>query len=213
MTDTVIFAGPSIRNSRLRAITDAHIAGPIKRGDLLRLDKFDKFVIIDGEFVQSLSVSPKEILSLLDQKKIVIGAASMGALRASELDRDGMIGVGWVYRRFARAVIRRDDEVALVYSLIDFSPLTVPLVNVAYWTEHLRERHWISDPERRAILRIARRFHFADRSEERLLQAIKMKFGSHRLATMLGETSGQIPDIKELDAEEAVLFAAQVAVP
>jgi hypothetical protein len=87
---TVIFVGPSISRQKLQHITEAELAPPIRRGDLTRFPDYDRFIIIDGEFGQSLSVSPKEILGLLDQGKTVLGAASMGALRASELDIHGM---------------------------------------------------------------------------------------------------------------------------
>ena len=96
----------------------------------------DVIVILDGEFGQSLSVSPKEILAVLERGKTVIGASSMGALRASELDRHGMIGIGWVYEHFRRSAVRRDADVALVYAPFDFKPMTVPMVDVEYWMEH-----------------------------------------------------------------------------
>ena len=82
-------------------------------------------------------MSPKEILAVLEQGKTVIGASSMGALRASELDRSGMIGVGWVYDYFRRSAVRRDADVALVYSPFDFKPMTVPMVDLEYWMERL----------------------------------------------------------------------------
>lgn len=62
---SIIFAGPSIPRGRLSQIADADVANPICRGDLVRLSEtYDIFVILDGEFGQSLSVSPKEILRL-----------------------------------------------------------------------------------------------------------------------------------------------------
>ena len=89
---TIIFAGPSISHMELAVLTTADLAPPIRRGDIDRFADYEMFVIIDGEFGQSLSVSPKEILSILKTGRIVIGASSMGALRASELDTCGMIG-------------------------------------------------------------------------------------------------------------------------
>ena len=110
-------------------------APPIKRGDLAAAGDHDVFVILDGEFGQNMSVTPKEILAVLERGKTVIGASSMGALRASELDRSGMIGVGWVYDYFRRCAVRRDADVALVYSPFDFKPMTVPMVDLEYWME------------------------------------------------------------------------------
>ena len=105
---TIVFSGPSIAEAEVhRLMAEASHAPPIRRGDLAGIDDYDIVVIIDGEFGQNLSVSPKEILSVLEQGKTVIGASSMGALRASELDRSGMIGTGWVYDRFRRSAGRR----------------------------------------------------------------------------------------------------------
>ena len=46
----------------------------------------------------------------------VYGAASMGALRAAELDAFGMHGVGYVYRAYADGVLEDDDEVAVAHA-------------------------------------------------------------------------------------------------
>jgi hypothetical protein len=206
---TVVFAGPSLSRERICAITtSARIEDPIRRGDMRRLAGFDTFVILDGEFGQSLSVSPKEILDVIDSGKRVIGASSMGALRASELDRYGMIGIGWVYRRFAQARVRRDDEVALVFSPFDFTPVTVPMVCVEYWLEILRAVGVLSPKKAKAISRVTSKIFFAERTEASVLKTIAAVFGSDTLDQMLEHTGGRIPDIKALDAEEAIRAAS-----
>ena len=114
-TSTIVFAGPSIDEASVCERIVAKVVGPIRRGDLEHVREYRIVVIIDGEFGQSLSVSPKEILAAIDCGAVVIGASSMGALRASELDAFGMLGVGWIYKRFRKAEVRRDDEVALLF--------------------------------------------------------------------------------------------------
>ena len=54
----------------------------------------------------------------------------MGALRASELDTHGMIGVGKVYEWYRDGVIESDDEVAVSTNPDTFEPISVPLVNI-----------------------------------------------------------------------------------
>jgi hypothetical protein len=207
--NTVVFAGPSLSGERIRAITSSvRIENPIRRGDMHRLSGFDTFVILDGEFGQSLSVSPKELLDAIDSGKRVIGASSMGALRASELDCYGMIGIGWVYRRFARARVRRDDEVALVFSPFDFKPVTIPMVCVEYWLEVLRAAGVLSPKESKTMSKVIGRIFFAERTEASLLKTIASAFGSDTLDKMLEHTGGCIPDIKALDAEEAIRAAS-----
>jgi len=208
---TVIFCGPSLPRSTLERITRADIADPIRRGDLERWLEHDLFVILDGEFAQSLSVSPKEILRALDAGRTVIGAASMGALRAAELSSYGMIGIGWIYNRFARASVRREDDVALTYSPVDFVPHTVPMVNVEYWLADLYARGEISRQERAVLARRARKLFFAERTEQKLMARLAEALGATRLARLLQATDGQIPDIKSIDAEQAVVFADRLA--
>jgi hypothetical protein len=210
MKKTVIFAGPSLDSRKLASMTTASIAPPIRRGDLDEFADHDQFVLIDGEFGQSLSVSPKEILTLLDRGKVVIGASSMGALRASELDVYGMIGVGWVYERFARAAVRRDDDVALAFSPLDFTPVTVPMVNVEYWLEVLQSKGKVRKQEEAAIRRAARAIFFADRTEARLFSALRKVLGADRVDSLLAETRGRISDIKAIDARRAIRLAHEM---
>ena len=57
--------------------------------------------LIDGYFDGVPAVAHKEILWALDQGIRVLGAASMGALRAAELAPFGMEGVGAIWRDYA----------------------------------------------------------------------------------------------------------------
>ena len=168
---------------RLAACTHAP---PVKRGDLAGASEYDVFVIIDGEFGQNLSVTPKEILAVLANGKTVIGASSMGALRASELDRSGMIGVGWVYEYFRRSAVRRDSDVALVYSPFDFKPITVPMVDLEYWMEQISAAGLIANRERARLLKLAGSIFFADRTPDRLMAALRGAIGGEMLELSAG---------------------------
>jgi hypothetical protein len=206
----IVFYGPSIGARRVNELIAATHAGPIKRGDLLQARTHDIVIILDGEFGQNLSVSPKEILTLLDAGKTVIGAASMGALRASELDRYGMIGVGWIYQRFQHEPVRRDDDVAMLYSPVDGQAMTVPLVNVEYWLEWLDQRNYLVAGEALRIRRAAQKIFFAERTDETLHAALSQTVSTNRLDELLRHTGGRISDIKAQDAEAALRFAASL---
>src|SRR4029077_20448184 len=68
--------------------------------------------------------------------KAIYGAASMGALRAAELDYLGMIGVGRIYGWYRDSVTEDDSEVAISFAERDtpegpiYYPSTVPLVDI-----------------------------------------------------------------------------------
>jgi len=208
---TIVFSGPSLSEAEVQRLAACIHAPPIKRGDLAAADDYDVFVILDGEFGQNLSVSPKEILAVLDRGKTVIGASSMGALRASELDRAGMIGVGWVYDYFRRSAVRRDADVALVYSPFDFKPMTVPMVDVEYWMEQASAAGLIPDREKARVLKAARNIFFADRSGDRLMESLRHAVGGHTVESLLAFSGGTIPSVKSADAAEAVRLGASLA--
>ena len=208
---TIVFSGPSITEAELHGLAAVSHAPPIRRGDLAAVDDCDIVVILDGEFGQNMSVSPKEILAILDRGKTVIGAASMGALRASELDRCGMIGIGWVYDRFRHCDVRRDADVALVYSPFDFSAMTIPIVDVAYWLERVATAGLIREREETLLLKAARRIFFADRTVDRLMESLCRAIGSPTIEQLLAFSGGAIPNVKRMDAMEAVRLGVSEA--
>jgi hypothetical protein len=205
----IVFVGPTLAGTELPSTVVR--APPVKRGDLAAVDGYDVIVILDGEFGQSDSVSPKEILAVLEAGKTVIGAASMGALRASELDRFGMIGVGWVYDYFRRQAVRRDADVALAYSLFDFTPMTVPMVDVEYWMERAFAAGLIGRKERTLVLKTARKIFFGERTTGRLMESLRQAVGDGLLRSLLAFLGGEIPSIKRLDAVEALQQATSLA--
>jgi hypothetical protein len=77
-----------------------------------------QIVLIDGVFHQSQSVWHKEIGFALMRGVVVIGAASMGALRAAEMHRYGMIGVGKIFEMY------RDGEEDDSLVAMTFDPYT-----------------------------------------------------------------------------------------
>ena len=87
MSATIIFAGPSLAGAELSAYPKLDIRPPVRQGDVWRAsrDKPRAIGIIDGYFEGVPSVWHKEILWALGQGIPVLGASSMGALRAAEM--------------------------------------------------------------------------------------------------------------------------------
>src|ERR1700758_4067113 len=98
----LVYLGPSLPLDKARAILpDAIYRPPAKQGDILSdVVNFSPsyIILIDGEFAQNLSPWHKEIVSAIQYPGVkgVYGASSMGALRASELDFIGMVGIGQI---------------------------------------------------------------------------------------------------------------------
>jgi hypothetical protein len=195
----IVYLGPSLPRCEAAQHLNARYCPPIKRGNLTQTKEYNPIVIIDGEFYQSLSVSPKEILELADRGKTVIGAASMGALRAAELYPFGVQGVGWVYDGYRSGRLRSDDEVAMTYSPLNQQALTVPLVNIRYWVEQLLANDIVDPVLGNKMVRSARKIFFADRTPQRLCQALTNELSSARLRTIMEWSNNQIPDVKAMD--------------
>ena len=127
------FVGPSLPEAaELTAGSGIRILPPVAAGDLVRVDARagDTIGIIDGYFHQTGAVRHKEILDLLSRGVRVLGAASMGALRAAELDRYGMQGIGGVYADYRDGRLEADDEVTLLHAPGEegYQALSEPLV-------------------------------------------------------------------------------------
>ena len=202
----IVYLGPSLPVAHAESLLAADYRPPVKRGDLPARHE-GTIVIIDGEFNQSLSVSPKEILRLLDRGTRVIGAASMGALRAVELERYGMQGCGWVFESYRSGWLDADDEVAVAYSPDDLSCLTVPLVNIRHWLLSLSANRTVDEQTAARLLATARQIFYADRSEERLFAEWHQELEEAVLARLLAATGGRIDDVKAADAERVLTLA------
>ena len=108
----------------------------------------------------------REILSALRDGVRVIGASSMGALRAAELDTLGMEGVGKIYRLYRDGVLTSDDEVALVFDPETYLALSEPLINIRC-TIRAAEGAGVLRPEAAELLEeIAVSLYFPDRTWE-----------------------------------------------
>ncbi|MGD9507866.1 MAG: TfuA-like protein [Geminicoccaceae bacterium] len=121
-----VFLGPSLPAAEAMRLLDATYLPPVRQGDLLRLvrERRPKVIgIVDGCFRDVPACWHKEILFALASGVRVFGAASMGALRAAELDGFGMVGVGEVYAAYRSGrfepygsePFEDDDEVAVLH--------------------------------------------------------------------------------------------------
>jgi hypothetical protein len=117
-SQVVVFLGPTLSHDDARDVLDAEYRPPAAHGDVLRaaLRRPRAIGLVDGVFERVPAVWHKEILFALSEGVHVYGAASMGALRAAELDAFGMRGVGTVFRAYAEGILEDDDEVAVAHA-------------------------------------------------------------------------------------------------
>ncbi|MFF9451190.1 TfuA-like protein [Streptomyces althioticus] len=95
-----VFVGPSLPRSEPQlAAADVRVWPPAQHGDLFapEISSDDTVVLIDGVYHQAPALRHKEILAAMGRGIRMVGAASIGALRAAELAPYGMHGVGRIY--------------------------------------------------------------------------------------------------------------------
>ena len=167
MTEIVVFTGTSLSWEEAGSLLDADYRPPVKRNDInILVDKGgpDIIGIIDGIFFDRAAVAHREIIRAIKAGITVVGGCSMGALRASELDTHGMIGVGRIYEWYRDGVVESDDEVAVTFHPETLEPLSVPLVNMRTTLEHAVENGILDPIQRDALLGIARSMYYPDRT-------------------------------------------------
>ena len=206
----VVFAGPSLPIADRPPYEDFIWRPPVQAGDMFGLcDAHPRAVLIlDGFFDERPAVRHKEILSLISEGVPVLGASSMGALRAAELHEFGMIGVGHIFNAYATGRIEGDDEVALVHGPedLDWCPLTEPLINIrATLVASVRNR--ICDLKAaRIIFDCAKSVFYKDRTWPLLLDKLLVcgQISPRRLkAFSTWLLTGKV-DLKRIDALECL---------
>jgi hypothetical protein len=197
-----VFLGPSLdRDAAASLLPEAEFRPPIRRGDLAPLLDGPPAAIgiVDGEFYQSLAVSPKEILPLLRRGVAVFGSSSMGALRAAELFGHGMTGIGTVFEWFRQGRLSADDEVAMTFCPVTFRPLSEPLVNFRVALREAQRAKLILPGERVRLSRMMKRRYFPDRTFAALVQDVASVLGP-RAACLIDWWRRHAPNAKAEDA-------------
>jgi|GEM_PF-6863324 len=206
----VVTLGPSLRaEEACDIVPSAVVVPPIAAGDAgtYGLTSGDTLVVLDGLFLSSRAVRHKELLELLERGITVVGASSMGALRAAELDRQGVIGIGHVYREYASGRIVSDDEVALTHDESTYRALTYPMVDLRFALRSAVRSGSMTAHTARAVADDLVSIYFALRSKEAVHRVLAahaaqgMRFPPSAMTESLTHPSGSI---KRRDAIEAL---------
>jgi len=162
----IVFGGPSLSEVAAEKRERLDIRPPVRCGDfapLLEEAHPGTVVIIDGVFNSSLAVTPTECRQLLERGWRLIGASSMGALRAGDLWSVGMIGVGEVFTLYRLGVLRSDADVAVALNAKTYEEVTASVVHVRAILSSLERRGEITGGEARRFLRMSRETYWFER--------------------------------------------------
>ena len=163
-----VFLGPSLPAEDAHKELDATFHPPVAQGDIIRLVREKPAVIgiIDGYFEGVPSVWHKEILFAMARGIHVVGASSMGALRAAELYQFGMEGVGAVFEAFRDGRLEDDDEVAVIHGPpeLGFPPLSEAMVNIRRTLSDALAHDIISEATCQRLEELAKMLPYKDRT-------------------------------------------------
>jgi len=219
--NTRIFCGPTLRGVEIeRHLPSASIAGPIALGDVIAAldDGVERIAIVDGFFDQRQPVWHKEILFALHAGVQVLGAASMGALRAVELEHFGMRGIGKIFELYRDGWLERDDEVTVVHAAASegYRALSDALVNMRFTFRKAARAAIISDEFAEHCAGLSEQLFYAERTYQTVLSVAARdatrSTEAERLRTWLSEKSNHV-DQKRADALELVQVLAGPPLP
>ena len=196
----IIFTGPSLHPEDAKRILDADYRPPVGRDDILIAlkDKPKVIGIIDGVFHQKPAVSHKELLKAMDMGVKVVGGSSMGALRASELNDLGMIGIGKVYKAYKTGEIESDDDVAVVFNPQTAEQLSEALVSMNYNFKLACKEGLISPEELENLKKTAKAIYYPKRTYKLVLR--NSNLDSSKKITLMEFIKEKGKDIKREDA-------------
>jgi hypothetical protein len=218
----IIFIGPSLNQDKARKIFQADYRAPAKKGDLIMLltstlsksedaHNLTNFVgLVDGLFLQDYPPTPIEVYQLLSQKNFqVVGGASIGALRAVELEKFGMVGIGKIFELFRNGATDADDEVAVTFQQGAGGDIqSEAMIDIRFNLFVACRRKIITERVKRIIAKIAKSIYFPYRNYTHILQQTRLEFPE--LSTQLDSFSAYINEnrlsLKEHDAIKVVEY-------
>jgi hypothetical protein len=211
----IVFLGPSLDTEAARQLLPcAEFRPPASRGDIEKAvsDGANSICLIDGVFFEQCSVGHREILAALRKGVFVVGASSMGALRASEMSAFGMAGVGQVYAFYKDGILESDDEVAIICDPFSNAPFSEALVNIRQTLKKAVVESIITQEESDAFLQMTIGVYYPERTYDFLIDKVKEN-KIMALPTLLKFEewikAGNAADIKKEDAVAVLSFLSR----
>jgi hypothetical protein len=183
MNKPIVYLGPTLNRDEASKILEADYRDPAKKGDFLRLSHTSdekKYVgFIDGVFLHDYPPSPIEVYHLATRKNIeLIGASSLGALRAVELEKFGMKGIGKIFQLFKNGVLDADDEVAVTFVRDKNILQSEALIDIRFNLFLAYKKGIITKQTKKRFVRIAKNIYFPFRNYDDIIRLTQEQFPS-----------------------------------
>jgi TfuA protein len=181
MKKPIIFLGPSLSHEKARKILQADFRGPAKKGDLLRasgdIDDSTIVCLVDALFLQDYPPSPIEVYQLMLNKNIKLyGAASLGALRAVELEKFGMIGMGKIFELYKKGKLTADDEIAVTFVEGEHQLQSEAMIDIRFNLFLAHRMGIINEITKKTIAKVAKNIYFPYRNYTDILDQTQKQY-------------------------------------
>jgi hypothetical protein len=219
---TVVFLGPTLPHEEAARVLDATYLPPARQGDVLRAVRAYRprvIGLIDGAFLDVPAVWHRELLWAMSEGVHVLGAASMGALRAAELAPLGMRGVGRIFEAFRDgrwptddAPFEDDDEVAVIHAPVEAGarPLSDALVDLRATLDGAVMAGVIDEAAARTLVATMKALHFPRRSFARLSEEAQLRLDGGTAVRLSDWLARNRVSQKRLDAIELLQELARL---
>jgi hypothetical protein len=216
MGKPIIFLGPSLSHEKAKKIFDADYRPPARKGDFLRLtadfDGTKKMSVgfVDGVFLQDYPPTPIEVYHLIRKNGVLlVGAASLGALRAVELEKFGMVGIGKIFQLYKTGKLNADDEVAVTFAPEgDYLLQSEAMVDIRYNLYLAYKNKVISENTKHILVKLAKEIYFPHRKYIYILEEAKNRYP--KLGSEIDSFGGYIrsnrKSLKEMDAIRLIKY-------
>ncbi len=203
----IVFLGPSLPLAEARKLVRADFRPPARQGDVFRaLDAQPQIIaLIDGVFESQPSVWHHELRAAHASGVALLGASSMGALRAAELPA-AVQPVGEIASRFVSGEWNDDAAVALLHGDAEsgYRPLTVPWVNVWATAQAAVETKILSQANARKLCHVAASQFYQSRTWSSVFE--ELDWDDKKASRVMGV----FVDLKEKDARACLRLAARL---
>lgn len=183
MKEPIVYLGPTLSREEASKILDADYRDPAKKGDFLRLahtsDEKRYVGFIDGVFLHDYPPSPIEVYHLATRKNIeLVGASSLGALRAVELEKFGMKGIGKIFQLYKNGIINADDEVAVTFVRGKNILLSEAMIDIRFNLFLAYKKGIISRQTKKRFVKVAKNIYFPFRNYDDIITLTQKSFPS-----------------------------------
>jgi hypothetical protein len=213
MEKPIIFLGPSLSHEKARRIFDADYRPPAKKGDFMRLAADPGVTMVgfvDGVFLQDYPPTPIEVYQLARKPGVLLaGAASLGALRAVELEKFGMVGIGKIFQLYKSGKVDADDEVAVTFAPEgDYRLQSEAMIDIRYNLFLARKKGVIGKKAKAALARTAKEIYFPHRNYSNVVEEAKSKYPAlaGEIDSFASYVESNRKSLKEIDAVRLVQY-------